>query len=109
MPEPPKDLGPVGRAIWHSAHASAVSAGIWRAPFVVGLEQFARAAELYVTVARAVGGDDVGVRGMHRNVRKWLFDWYLVKAPYPSAIRPDGIDADVGRLCGLPEGGVDHT
>jgi len=76
---------------------------------VVGLEHLARAVELYVTVVRAVGADDVGVRGMHQNVRTWLFDWHLVKAPYPSALRPDGIDADVGRLCGLPEDVCGHA
>lgn len=105
MPEPPEDLGPAAQALWRSAYASVVAAGIWRPAFVVGLEYFARSIEAYVALAQIVSADDPGVQAMHRNVRASLHNWHLVGARYPAPLRSDGIDADVARICGLSSGG----
>lgn len=93
--ELPPGLDAPARAAWATAHAIAVAHGLWQPRLRGALEALARAASEHV---RDPCDDDLRLL-----VRTEMARWQLVPVTriHLGLLRRDGVDADVGRLCGL--------
>jgi len=101
-PAPRHELDRYGHALWHAAYTSAVRHGIWKPHFALGLETLASAAAQYVRAAMAGGSDDPDLRTLRVIIREQLFQWHLIDDERLPELRPDGVDPDIARACGLP-------
>jgi hypothetical protein len=107
--QPPDCLrGDYERAAWAVGYAAAALHGGWHPLFVSMLEVLATSAGRYCRLAlaqrAAVNADDVAeLARLRLLVREMMTDWYLLpvtRAPL-GEIRPDGLDADIAKLCGI--------
>jgi hypothetical protein len=110
--QPPDCLrGDYERAAWAVGYAAAALHGGWHPLFVSMLEVLATSAGRYcrLTLAQraAANADDVAeLARLRLLVREMMTDWYLLsvtRAPL-GEIRPDGLDADIAKLCGIAAG-----
>jgi len=97
-----RQLTPLERAAWDAGYHAAVEAGIWRPQFVLGLEVFAGIVAMYVRLAQTgLPADTPELEDYHELARQQAFQWHLVDTEAPPPLRPDGLDPDLARICGL--------
>jgi len=98
---------------WRTAYTAAVAGGYWCPSFVLSLEILARVASRYVALAREVARLDpaqvstdlrAAVEEHRQLARRCMADWFLIPRGRVALgeTRPDGLDADIARLCGVP-------
>jgi hypothetical protein len=104
---PPDDM--VAPVVWRRCWESATGRGFWEDLFVFDLGLVASTTALYVREATAIAAGlkppNPEMTEYRQLVREMLSDWGLLSARCPavSALRRDGVDVDIARICGLPD------
>ena len=105
-PAPPGSLGEYERAAWSAGYASAIAQGVWHPIFISMLKVLAVSAGRYCRLGRQElqGADAEELSQLRLLVRQMMCDWHLLRVERVplGVIRPDGLDADIAALCGLP-------
>ncbi len=99
------------RAAWQNGYEAAVAHRIWQPGDVYGLELLARAASLYVKIARSRAGlepvEDDELPELRRLIREHMRAFGVLPADAPdflSEVRADGLDSDIADMCGISRG-----
>jgi hypothetical protein len=114
---PPAAIGsldPLEAAAHANLHKAIVAHGEWKPQFALGLDAMARIVAMYCRVVRSVHATGLPVpplmaedlEEMRGRVRTVMHAWFWTEPDSPEPpLRPDGLDSDAARLCGLPEFG----
>lgn len=87
-------------AAYRAAYENAVQQGEWEPAFTLGLEFFARVASQYLEMAWHHPSHPE-IDDIREVFRDSAYDWGLVETALPPPLRPDGLDPDLARICGL--------
>jgi hypothetical protein len=112
-PTPPSWLrGGYELRAWSNGYAAAVMHGGWDPVFASSLGAMACCAGRYcrsVIAQRAARdhpvADGTEIAELRTLVRAMMADWYLLAAQRArlGEVRADGLDADIAKLCGIPD------